>query len=251
MVELITADKPDIVCLQEVPVWAFKQIEAWSGMQAQKVRTMRPRLGFLPIPAGFGRRLTSLNHGKFRSAFAGQGNVILLPKDVTVRKVRAITLNTNVFCEDQGEKLELSPKMMRWWEKERRVCQVLNCELPGGRRYVVANLHATSCPQNHHLPDAELKRATTFINRAAELDESIIVAGDFNVTREQSATMRELVSGQLEERWTTSGSHIDHVLLRRAVADEVKVWPVEAHTQGGLVLSDHAPVEVTIRLTRS
>ena len=34
MVRLGTADGPDVLCLQEVPVWALRRLADWSGMQA-------------------------------------------------------------------------------------------------------------------------------------------------------------------------------------------------------------------------
>ncbi len=248
MVELITVDGPDVVCLQEVPVWAFGHLGEWSGMQAVTARTMPPRLGPLPIPASLGRALTALHHGRLRSAFSGQGNAILLRRDVQIRKVKVLTLNTNVFCEEQGARLELSPKLTRWWEKERRVCHVAQIELPSRQRLLVANVHATSCPRNHHLPDVELGRATSFVEHTSESEESLIVAGDFNITNAQSATIQQLVSAPPESRWTDVGPGIDHVLLQRAAAESVRVWPDADRAHEGRLLSDHAPVEVRVAL---
>ena len=59
MVALITADKPDVVCLQEIPAWALKHIGAWSGMQTVTARAKRPKFGPFPIPAFVGRALTA------------------------------------------------------------------------------------------------------------------------------------------------------------------------------------------------
>lgn len=70
MVELVTADGPDVVCLQEVPVWALGRLERWSGMQRVSAVARRPR-----IP--FGRWPTELHHGLFRSAFTGEADTIL------------------------------------------------------------------------------------------------------------------------------------------------------------------------------
>ena len=44
MVELVTADGPGIVCLQEVPVWALRHLEAWSGMRALGAIAAVPRV---------------------------------------------------------------------------------------------------------------------------------------------------------------------------------------------------------------
>ena len=247
MVELVAADKPDIVCLQEVPVWALDRMGEWSGLQALVSRTKHPKLGFVRIPASSGRALTSPNHGKLRSAFTGQGNVILIPKDATVRTHKTITLNTNPFCEDRGRAFGLTPKQMLWWERERRICHTVQYELPGRQRFLVANIHATNSPDTR-LPDAELRKAVNFVLRGSELEEALIVAGDFNITRDQSVTIQELMTAEREDRWMASGPQIDHILLRRAIATSVRVWPDEERTFDGKLLSDHAPVEVQLEL---
>ena len=114
---------------------------------------------------GSGRALTAPHHGKFRSAFTGQGNAILIPKDATVRTHKTITLNTNPFCEDRGRAFGLTPKQMLWWEKERRICHTVQYELPSRQRFLVANLHATNSADTR-LPDAELRRAVNFVSEA-------------------------------------------------------------------------------------
>jgi endonuclease/exonuclease/phosphatase family metal-dependent hydrolase len=71
MIELVTADGPDVVCLQELPVWALSQLESWSGMHAYTAVARRP---LLPVGA---RAVTALHHGLLRSAFTGEGDAIL------------------------------------------------------------------------------------------------------------------------------------------------------------------------------
>ncbi len=71
MIELVTRDRPDIVCLQELPVWALRHLENWSGMHATSA-VARPPL--LPVGA---RAVTALHHGLLRSAFSGEGDAIL------------------------------------------------------------------------------------------------------------------------------------------------------------------------------
>jgi endonuclease/exonuclease/phosphatase family metal-dependent hydrolase len=250
MVALITADKPDVVCLQEIPAWALKHIGAWSGMQTVTARAKRPKFGPFPIPAFVGRALTAPNHGVIRSAFAGQGNAILFPNDAHVRDEKTITLNTNVFCEERGARLGMTPKEMVWWEKERRVCHLVQYEMPDRRRFLVANLHATSASNDIRFSDAELRRAINFIERGSELEEVVIVAGDFNITREQSTAIQELMAQPPETRWSDSGPQIDHVLLRRAIATSVRVWPDAEREYKGRLLSDHAPVEVELEFEK-
>src|SRR5262249_59314314 len=73
MIELITADRPDVVCLQEVPVWAVPQLGLWSGMAVTSAVARRPRLG----SAELGRRLTDVHHGRLRPPFPAEADPIL------------------------------------------------------------------------------------------------------------------------------------------------------------------------------
>ena len=71
MIELVTSDDPDVVCLQELPVWALRHLEEWSGMHATGAVARRP---LLPFGA---RAVTALNHGLLRSAVTGEADAIL------------------------------------------------------------------------------------------------------------------------------------------------------------------------------
>jgi endonuclease/exonuclease/phosphatase family metal-dependent hydrolase len=74
MIELITRDRPDVVCLQELPVWALRHLEDWSGMHAIGAVARR---ALLPVGA---RAVTALHHGLLRSAFTGEADAILTRK---------------------------------------------------------------------------------------------------------------------------------------------------------------------------
>src|SRR5205807_3300984 len=78
MVRLASADRPDVLCLQEVPVWALERLGDWSGMQVFAQVAMRPTLGPVPAGAALTHAVTALHHGLFRSAFTGQANAILV-----------------------------------------------------------------------------------------------------------------------------------------------------------------------------
>jgi endonuclease/exonuclease/phosphatase family metal-dependent hydrolase len=71
MIELVTGDDPDVVCLQELPVWALGRLESWSGMHAATAVARRP---LLPVGA---RAVTALHHGLLRSTLTGEGDAIL------------------------------------------------------------------------------------------------------------------------------------------------------------------------------
>jgi endonuclease/exonuclease/phosphatase family metal-dependent hydrolase len=71
MIELVTRDRPDVVCLQELPVWAMPHLGHWSGMHSSAEIARRPRL-----PYG-ARVVTALHHGLMRSAVTGEADAIL------------------------------------------------------------------------------------------------------------------------------------------------------------------------------
>lgn len=85
MVELVTADGPDVVCLQELPLWAFTRLEAWSGMTAVTAVARRPRAG----SAELGRLLTGWNSGLVRSAVSGEGGAILVAPGREISRPRS------------------------------------------------------------------------------------------------------------------------------------------------------------------
>src|ERR1035437_4448422 len=72
---LISSDHPDVVCLQEVPLWGRRRLESWSGMSL--IWNSARRVWF---PPRLGGGITRLNQGFFRSAVVGQANAILLDR---------------------------------------------------------------------------------------------------------------------------------------------------------------------------
>ncbi|HZT93679.1 MAG TPA: endonuclease/exonuclease/phosphatase family protein [Gaiellaceae bacterium] len=84
MIELVTQDRPDVVCLQELPVWSLRHLERWSGMHASGAVARRP---LLPFGA---RALTGLHHGLLRSAFTGEADAILTRDPARELDVRVV-----------------------------------------------------------------------------------------------------------------------------------------------------------------
>jgi endonuclease/exonuclease/phosphatase family metal-dependent hydrolase len=244
MLRLATADEPDVLCLQEVPVWALAHLERWSGMQAVGDVAARPMLGPLPSTAGLGKAITDLNHGLFRSAFTGQANAILVRPGVRIVAHRVETLNPKRFRDAQARWLGLDWIARVSWGKERRIVQAVRMALSGGRTAWLGNLHATSYPPDQRLPDAELLRAATFVDGLAEPGELVVLAGDFNVSFLRSRTLHDLTGP--EWGFSNAGPAIDHVLVRGAPSTPVHRWPDERREYRGRLLSDHSPVEVTI-----
>ena len=245
MVRLAAADRPDVLCLQEVPAWALPHLARWSGMQAFGDVAQPPRLGPLPIPAALGRALTSLNHGLFRSAFAGQANAILLAPGAEALAHERLALNSRDFRQREAPRLRLGLIARLAWAKERRIVQAVRARWPDGTILLVASLHATSYPADQRLAESELLRAATFADALAEPGDVVVLIGDFNVPPERSATQAEL----LDADWGFSAVDvpgIDRILVRGAAMDGAVRWPRERRRLDGRVLSDHAPVEATI-----
>jgi endonuclease/exonuclease/phosphatase family metal-dependent hydrolase len=243
-VRLAVEDDPDVVCLQELPVWALDELEAWSGMTAVGDVAERPRLGPLPSTAEIGRVLTELDHALLRSAFTGQANAILLSSVVRVVEHRRIVLNPYAFRRAQARRLRLGIVPRLAWAKERRVCQALRVTR-GAQMFVLANVHVTGSIDKR-IPDAELLRAAVFVDGMARPDEPIVLGGDLNLTLRNSTTLPAL----LESEWGFTGATaigIDHVLVRSLEAGEPMRWPRERRMKDGRVLSDHAPVDREVR----
>ena len=242
---LASADGPDVLCLQELPGWADRQLFEWSGMQAYVDLAQSPRLGPLPIPVELGRKMTSLHHGLLRSAFAGQANGILLSSEATFLGRDRLVLNSRDFREAQTRWLSLPLITRLAWAKERRIAQVVRARYPSGQTLAVANLHATGYDPDQRLADAELLRAAVFVDGLARPGDIVVLAGDFNVTAARSATQAELVTGE----WGFSepaAEGIDQIIVRGASVEGVSRWPLDRRRVDGRVLSDHTPVEARV-----
>ena len=208
MVALATADGPDVLCLQEVPLWALPRLERWShGMTARWAVARRPWL-----PDRLGGWITRLNQGLLRSAISGQANAILLRPPLAVREHREEQINVG--------------------RGERRVCHVVRAQ-----GLVVGNLHASNDFHHHTAVAAEVRRAEALVESVAHDGDVCVLAGDFNLR----ASQLPHIAG-----WSELGPGIDHVLVRGAPATPLAVWPEERRGYEGRLLSDHAPVETTV-----
>jgi len=224
MVRLASEDRPDVLCLQEIPAWALPHLASWSGMTALGDVAQRPMLGPFPSSAEVGRRLTALHPGLLRSAFSGQANALLTTLEVLERG--RCVLNPRDVRRRAG--VGLFARLA--WAKERRICQAARLRLADGRPAVVANLHAT--PGDLRITLAEVERAVAFVTGFAAPAEPVVLAGDFNTAPMLAA-----------HGFDAAGQGIDHVLVRGLDAGEQVVWPAARRRLDGLLVSDHAPVD--------
>jgi endonuclease/exonuclease/phosphatase family metal-dependent hydrolase len=216
-----------------VPLWALARLGGWAGMTAFTQVAHRTPLG-----ATLGGRITALNQGLLRSAVSGQGNAILLDRRLEAFDYHALVLNPRDFRREQARRLGLDAGARFDWAKERRVLQAVRAALPDGRRALIANLHATNSAR---LAEVELRRAADFFLALTLPGEIDVFAGDFNV-RDPSEAVRFLQ----EHGFASARSDVDHVFVRGAVVSEPERWPDDRRRIDGVLVSDHAPLEVRI-----
>jgi endonuclease/exonuclease/phosphatase family metal-dependent hydrolase len=237
MLRVATADGPDLLCLQELPVWALALLGRWSGMTAVGDVAARPKL-----PPELGRRVTELDAGRLRSALTGQGNAIIVGPALRVLEHETVVLNPWGYRRRQSRRLGLGLAPQLAWAKERRVCQVVRLYRDDGWTLVAANLHATSYRPDKRIADAELLRAATFVDGYARPNEPVLLCGDFNLSMRNSLVLPELLGPE----WgfdSASPQGIDHVLSRGLSLGPPGHWPEARRRLDGRLLSDHAPLE--------
>lgn len=233
MVRLVTKDAPDVVCLQEVPVWALSELEAWSGMRAFGAVAM-------PELAGpFARRITELDPRRIRSAVSGQANAVLLDGRLDAPDAQAaIALNPRSFRRSEAGRLGLSSHVRLAWARNRRVAQAVRVAAESWTVTVV-NTHLTSSPHSR-VAEAELARAITFAERFARAGEPVLLCGDLNLSPASSLALRELAAGG----FSPPSPGVDHILGRGLTPGAGPLpWPDRRRRLGDVLLSDHAPLE--------
>lgn len=219
MVRLVTEDRPALVGLQEVPVWALERLAEWSGMRAVPVVAM-------PALAGpLARRITELDPRRFRSALVGQANVLLLGTALEeVGPQQVIRLNPGSLRHSR--RLGLRERLQ--WGRNRRMCQVVRARTEGSD-VAAANLHASK-PSS--LAQLELERLARLLPEGPA-----VVVGDFNARETGLHGFSPPIGG------------IDQILVRGIELESgPKQWPESQRRHGGVLLSDHAPVEATLSL---
>ena len=165
--------------------------------------------------------------------------------ELRVLETHELQLTAPRFRNAQARWLRLPPIARLAWAKERRVAHAARVALPDGGTILVANLHATAYRPDGRLADAELFRAAVWVDALAGPDEPTILAGDFNVFRGSSWTLRDLFS----DEWGFAGGggpSVDYVLARRIPVADVHAWTPERRVRDGRTLSDHTPIEARV-----
>jgi len=211
MVRLVCSDRPGVVCLQEVPVRDLSRLGTWSGMTPFTAVAAGPRLGSVRL----GSVLTRLHAGLFSRWLSGDGNAILVDRQLDVA----------------GEWVtEISET------GERRVCHAVRVAGLG----VVANFHATW----RAAADEQFRRAVLFVESLAQEGEALVLCGDTNVRPAGGGTYDVL----REHLYSRPAAGTDQILVRGSADTEISVWPSDRRRANGRLLSDHAPVELVLEV---
>lgn len=195
MIELVTSDEPDIVCLQEVPVWAVSRLDRWSGMTVTSAVARQPRLR----SAELGRRLTDVHHGRLRSALTGEAAAMLISPKLRLGDERTAVMSERPL---------------------RRIAQSVRLD----DDLLVANFHIGA-------DERQWKAVGEFVKFA----ERVVVAGDANIR-----------GAWLHGFSLPLADSIDQILVRGLPSTPPERWPDERRRVDGKLLSDHAPVELTV-----
>jgi endonuclease/exonuclease/phosphatase family metal-dependent hydrolase len=199
MIRLASADRPDVLCLQELPLWSLSALGRWSGMLVFSARTRRA-----PFGARAGRVLTATHYGLLRSAFTGQANATLVQPGWSADDLGSLTISDR--------------------RHHPRVCQAVRVD----SSLVVANVHTSG-----DVAQRQVDRALAWLDDLVRPGEPLVLAGDFNASLELPG-------------FSTPHGGIDDILVRGTEATPLRAWPLERRRQNGVVLSDHAPVELTV-----
>ena len=223
MCAVVSEDGPDIVLLQEVPIWAGPLLREHTGMGV----TLADAYGALPLAAGaaLGRALPDV----VRTQFEGQGQALLYGPDLLLVSTRRVLLNEH-----------------RWFRGEPRIAQLVRLRHRKlGIELAVGNVHA-----DHGGAPAQLEKAGFVLERFAR-GAPMILGGDLNA-RMHSVGLRSLAGrGWVEDAGDVG---IDHLLVRGAELE----WPAtrwlpqrrDVRLNGSLPLrlSDHDPVDAVVAL---
>ena len=230
MAELVLEDGPDIVLLQEVPVWAGGPLRELTGMGITLAHTYGAHVPFvhMPLPLAAGEWLGRALPHVVRSQFEGQAQAVLYGPDLILVSARRVQLNPRTALRG-----------------EPRIAQLVRLRARRtGTELAIANVHVEPSQAAEQLELAGW--ALEQFARGAPM----LLGGDLNADADSDAVRRLVARGWLEG---TGDVGVDHVLVRGMELElPATRWLPERRDLrlGGrlLRLSDHDPVDAVVAL---
>jgi endonuclease/exonuclease/phosphatase family metal-dependent hydrolase len=228
MAEVMTQDGPDLVLLQEVPVWAADLLREHTGMGVTLAPTYGAHIPFVHVPlplalgAAVGRALPDL----VRTQVEGQAQAVLYGPALLLVSARRVQLNERTRLRGEPRIAQLARL------RHRRA----------GRELAVANVHADRGG------DEQLEKAGFMLERFAR-GAPMVLGGDLNAGLESAGVHALRARGWLEESGEVD---IDHLLVRGLDVEwSATRWLPERRDvrQNGsrpVRLSDHDPVDAVV-----
>jgi endonuclease/exonuclease/phosphatase family metal-dependent hydrolase len=231
MAALVVEQSPDIILLQEVPVWAGSLLREATGMGV----TLAPAYGahvpflHLPLPLALGAAVGRALPDLVRTQIEGQANAVLYGPDLLLVSARRVQLNAH-------HRLRGEPRSAQLVRLRHR---------SAGRELALANVHADWGDNRH-----QLERAGFVLERFAR-GAPMVLGGDLNAGP-RSASLRALAARGWNGESVDPG--IDRILVQGLRMERPAVrWPPERRDlvlNGGppIRLSDHDPVDAVVLL---
>jgi endonuclease/exonuclease/phosphatase family metal-dependent hydrolase len=230
MAALVVGDRPDVVLLQEVPVWAGELLRERTGMGLTLTHTYGAHVPFLhvPLPLAAGAWLGRALPHVVRSQFEGQAQAVLYGPDLILVSARRVPLNPRTPLRGEPRVAQLVRL------RHRRL----------GEELVLANVHAEPRDAAEQLEIAAW--ALEQFGKGAPM----LLGGDLNAGPGSPAVRRLVARGWREESGEVG---LDHILVRgMTLAWGATRWLPERRDVrvGGrlLRLSDHDPVDAVVTL---
>ena len=250
MADVIVAQAPTFIALQEVSPQAVDRLAERTGMQAVR-GLMRPLIG----PTRLRGWLADHNPDLWRT-HEGTSNVILASREWTIADAWTIRHNPPLFAFRQGRRLRINAReRIHWILEPRRLVGARFTRNTDGAAVTVVSLHC----HNSLVWDvigAEMQRVMPRIIRRTPEHEPLIMAGDFNAAGAHHPALMAVMRAGLTES-TLDQLFIDHIFQRglqeiaapTTLTPAVRTLAVEhGSAQRSVLLSDHDLVAATFRL---
>ena len=230
MAQVMIEDDPDVVLLQEVPVWAADLLREHTGMGVTLAPTYGAHIPFVHVPlplavgAAVGRALPDL----VRTQVEGQAQALLYGPALLLVSARRVQLNERTRLRGEPRIAQLARL------RHRRA----------GRELAIANVHADRGGNE------QLEKAGFVLERFAR-GAPMVLAGDLNADMQSAGVHALRARGFVEESGEVG---IDHVLVRDFEVEWAATrWLPERrdlrHNGSRPVrLSDHDPVDAVVAL---